>query len=671
MVQKLRETISIQNAVANITAIASIELKNPGPIGIRGDRLVTSEEEGATWLSAEGVEPILEMLDRTYESIAQHLAKIGSNKALMDLVGESPAKMEAYLAIRLGHPLEKKISERESFKELQRFYQEQAAEEVESIPEGSDQGLKDFESVKRDVEYELFYIRNEAGKPYFNAELLRNIKLSCDFSLEGDSFEEDPLLKIRAMQDRDLHASAAQIVHDCYPLLSDYFQVAKKLEENQLSQSLSMAVIALFLAANSRYLIQNTTGKSCLNYFEDFHRFLRRAMKTSEYQKLIAYPDSGDKNGDLLLNLTHTLARKFFERAGGVKMESIGLIHRSMRKGEEIKQKSKEPLYKGESLWNQLMLDDEKFRTLLSKFPNGPLFKVLDLVREEQDEDVMIPFDPLAQQNLPGIVFKMERKNREIEVLRLPCPTRQSLIHKAEVADEFKGFLRGLPKAKKLLVVNLQDRTSWREYARCKAIETLPLNAEFSQQIAVLTLPKDTDFYHQNHEYLNLNSAAEFLKAFQEQLASAEQCGYFFPPQMKPTEVARFADVTLPLIHEHFFDNKNSLTRKNREDFIEIFYQLLIIKCIDMLEPSLVAFSCKDAVDTTSAELACFYGFVKGDPDPDFLRWLLYTPALFVRERALNPERFNRAVSMLERIAGEKQGSKVFQSLFSHSLKLN
>jgi hypothetical protein len=716
MIPRIKETIDFQAAMDNLAAIVSIEMENPPPLGIvRKYRIVTSEEElGADeiqWLSGEGSEAVFEVLELTYRSVHSHLVNLYNSPdmdweseksrkgiaAMMTLVGESAAKIEAFLEFRLGKKLERKVADLDEFKALQKFYSTQFAVRFDGGIEGeeawseewsgneeaplldlSKTGLKDFETVKADSEYELFYIRNEEGKPYFNAELLRNIKLSCDFDLDDESFEEDPLLKVRAMQDRDLHATAGQILGECHSVISEFYQIARKFEGNELASSLGMAIIALFLTANPRYLLQNTAGKSSLQYFDDFHKFIRRAMRTSEYQKLIAYPpDSSDKPSLLFLHLTHLLCKSFFERLGGVKLEAIGLIHRNMRRGEEIKQKGKEHLLKGETVWNQFLLDDEKYRTYLAKFPNGPLFKILDLIREE--EETGIPFDPLAQANLPSRLFELHRKNKKIDILRIPSPTRQSLVNKVEIADEFRGFLRGLSvekPAQKYLMVNLQDRTSWKEYARSKALEGLQLNAEFNHQLTVLTLPKHTDFYHQSNEYINLNKADDFIKAFEMQLASPEDCGYFFPPQLKTTELSRFIDMALPAIHEHFFHNKNTLTRRNREDFIEIFYQFLILKCIDMLEPNAISFSCKDAIDTGAAEQATFYGFLQlltGDfsdrKAQDFLRWLFYTPALFIRERAIHAERFNRAISALERIDGEiaekgKTILKVFGELY-------
>lgn len=679
MGQKNKQTIDVQDAMDNLSAIAGIDLQNLGRLGIvKKHKIVTSEEEVGEVLP----EPLLEVLDLTYGAVYQHLLKIYENpemnwnneksrkgiEALMSLVGESAKKMEAVLKGMLGKSAPS-VTGREAFQDLQRFYAEEFFPKFSGV-EIEETGLKDFEAVKRDVEYELFFIRNESGEPYFDAELLRKIKLSCDFSLE-ENFEEDPLLKVRSMQDRDLHASAGQILGECHLAIGDYYHLASKLEENALARNIGQAVIALFLAANARYLVQNTTGKSCLQYFEDFHKFLRASMQTTEYQKLIAYPpDASDTISTLLLHLVHSLSKSFFERVGGVKLESIALIHRTMRKGEEIKKKEKEPLIKGDTLWNQFLIDDEKYRTLLAKFPNGPLFKILDLVREEPEGDAGIPFDPIGQENLPGRLYDVKVKGKEVEVLRIPSPTRQSVINKAEVIDEFRAFLRGMGKRKHLLV-NLQDRTSWKEYARARALETLQMNAEFNHQLVVFTLPKNTDFYHQANEYLDLNQADDFLKTFAAQLASPEDCGFFFPAPLQSKEMNQFVEKALPLIHKFFFGGKSTLNRRNREDFIEIFYQFFVLKCIDILHPNSLSFTCKDGIDTGAASQAMFYAFLRlllgefpSKEEQDFLRWLLYTPALFIRERAIDPERLNRTLSALERVTSEMgtHGHEIFKA---------
>jgi hypothetical protein len=715
-----KEVIEIQDAMNNLAVIAGMDIEHPPRIGVvKGLCLVTDEEEfplGAIqWLSGEGYEVIVKILEATYRAIHHHLLALYENPemnwenektkkgiaSMMELVGESANKMDRYLAFWMDRSIPSKLAQGAEFKSLQQFYTQQFLNKLKGV-EGSSawgeqweenpeapmldmagSGLKDFETVHKDKEYELFYIRNEEGSPYFSPELFRNIKLSIDFESKAESFEEDPLLKVRAMQDRDLHSSAHQILTDCRLSIQDLFKISHKLADNDLAGQLNMCVMALFLAANPRHLLQNTTGKSCLQYFDDFHHFLRKAMNSSTYQKWLAYPpEKNDKAASILLYLTHALCRSFFQRVGGIKQESIGLIYRTMRRGTAVEKKKGA---KGETLWNRFLLDDENLRALLAQFPNGPLFKILDLIREEQEEAV--PFDPMNQQNLPLQLYQLEGVGKPIDFIKIPSPTRQYVITKVEIVEEFRGFLRALSqeqKKKKHLMINLQDRTSWREYARSRSLENLQKNAEFSSQLFVLTLPKDGDFYHQNNEYLNQNSSDALIKALQMQLKSPEEHGYYFPPSLHDMELGAFAEQVLPAILTHFFHGKNTLTRRNREDFIEIFYQFLILKVMAHLEPHSVSFTCKDAIDTGAAQAAAFYGFLKlfdggleKKEDQDFFLWLLYTPALFIRERAIDPERLHRVLSCLERIDAEisDKRSKIFEAFGKivplKSLKIN
>ena len=124
---------------------------------------------------------------------------------------------------------------------------ERAWHEKHSLLEASGSELKDFESLLLDKEYELFYVANEEGVPYLRERLLRNLKLTVDFDIAGGSFEEDPFLKVKAMQDRDLQASASQILHECHSEIEQFYKGAKKLFQYELAKSLSKAILALFL----------------------------------------------------------------------------------------------------------------------------------------------------------------------------------------------------------------------------------------------------------------------------------------------------------------------------------------------------------------------------------------------------------------------------------------
>ncbi len=699
MRQKVVELIDIKEAMDNLAAIASINMESPPPIGIiRGTRIVTSREEmepgEIQWLSGEGAEVLLRTLDITYRTVNQHLKDLYQNKgmdwkskksrdgmaAMMSLVGESVQKIDAYLAFRLDHPLSSKVEERESFKSLQAFYSEKFAGGVEGkeawetawhekhLPlEASGTELKDFESVLMDKEYELFYLTQEDGSPYFSEPLLRNIKLTARFDVDAGSFEEDPFLKVKAILDRDIQASSSRMLYECHEEIDSFFKQAKKLFRYSFGVHLSKALLALYAASNARHLLQRTTRKSCLQYFYDFHQFLRLAMKSPEYQKWLAYPPSKeDAQANLLILLAHKLCFSLVHRTVGIKQEAIGLIHRTMRRGEEIKSE------KGESsqdnVWNQLLFEDEKLRTLLRKFPGGPLLKILEMIRSAQEEGISTPFDPWIQGNLPSHLFTLKEGKKKLDVLGFGAPLRQSMIHRPEMVDEFRGFLRYLSylgKGKKHLLINLQDRNSWREEARSRILEEAQ---ESLPSLIVLTLPKNTDFYYQRNAFENIHQASHFFEEFKKQLASTEKSGFYFPTQWKRESLLKFADSIFPLIHKHVFEEKNTLTRRMREDFIEIFYQILVVEAIRYFEVDSVSFTCKDGVDAGAYASGMFYGFLKVleqgvylKGDLDFLLYLFYWKALSVRERAADPELFIRTLSALETWgkALEARGSKI------------
>jgi hypothetical protein len=683
------KTLSIQEAMGNLATIANIDLSNPPKLGIiQHHRFVTDAEAAGPhevlWLSAEGSEAVLEILDMTIRTIHQHLvALLESNevdwedlkvtrgiRSMIALVGEAARKMDEYLAFRQGKPLSTKVEDRIPYQDLFFFYQHRFSRQLKSDDENWSEdfsknedatllevfktGLMDFETVRRDLQYELFSIRNENGDPYFKPDLLRDIKLACFEASEDVSIEDDPLLRIRTVQDRDLMATSQQILESCHQIIEDFYKIFKEIADQALAKSLSRAIMALYLAANPRNLIQNTSNKSSFQYFHDFHIYLREAMNSSEYQKNIAYPpDSKDRIPHFLMHMTHALSYSLFIRSGGVKQEIIGLLHRCMRKGEE---KNKKTAIKGDTIWNQLLLDDEKFRTLLGQFPNGPLFKILDQIREE-DPDLM-SFDPIFQNNLPQRLFEIQEKDHVIQILRIPCPVRQEFINKVSFVGEFLGFLRFYGDRKppnKHLLINLQDRGAWQEYARSLSMEALQKNAEFSDELIVATLSKGSDFYYQYGEFMNLDSAEAFISEFKNELSNPEEWGFFFPPKLSWKAQADFIEAALSFVHQEFFNNKTTLSRRNREDFIEIFYQLLILKWIEICEVDSISFTCKDAIDTGAAESALFFGFMKllfSDihSEIEYLRYLFYAPAFFIRERAIDPERFNRAVAVLERV---------------------
>lgn len=292
---------------------------------------------------------------------------------------------------------------------------------------------------------------------------------------------------------------------------------------------------------------------------------------------------------------------------------------------------------------NQLMIDDEKIRTYLAKFPSGPLFKMLDLLREGE----IPPFDPLMQGVIPMTLFQLEQKRKEVSILQIPCPVRQREINRTEIAEEFLAFLRSLSPAKPHLMIDLQDSTSWRECGRTQALEALERNAEFHSLFVVLRLAKDTPFYHQSGDFEAFSKAEDFIRQFVIEIGSGG--GFHFSTKLRSLE--KEAPSLFREIHAQFFDGHEILSREERQDFIEIAYLHLIKKAMEITHTQSLSFSCKDSVDTGASMAALFYTFMKQEAvDVETIRYLLYSPSLFIRERAADVLRTHRAISAMQKI---------------------
>ncbi|MGE5195820.1 MAG: hypothetical protein ACM3JI_00645 [Anaerolineae bacterium] len=658
-------------------------------------------------------------LRNLYENNRTELAELDTQKgvqAIMVLAGEAAQKLDKYTVL-FKEAQGGSITELPEYKDLQQFYLTKIMKKFQEALETEEawqaewgglqedvldikkRGLRDLETVRRDKEYELFYVRKENGSPFFNRNLLRHISLVGHFDESViEKGADDPLLRIKMILDRELHIAARQLLKLVAPHVDEFYKEAMRYKNEEFVASLSKALIALMLTANPRNLLQNVSGKSCLSYYADFHLYLRSALRSEDYQKFVAAPNffsaakssmissesfiGSERFSHILLNLSHALCCFFFMRIEK-REEAIQFISRLIQKGGGELPSSKEGVHQSPlAIWNTLLDEDQHLRYLLKKHPSGPLLKTLALFRQD---DEFYGFDPLAQQNLPHQLFSFSYEDAHVTCLRLPCPTMQEFINEAEVVDEFRGFLRSLQsdlKSQKHLLINLQDRTSWQEHARSIALEVLQKDAEFSKNLIVVTLPKSTDFYMQTDIYHDVTNADHFKGQLQEQVKSAEECGFYFPASLSGTDFSTFVYEAIERIHALFFASKKILSRKNRLDFIEIFYHFFVLKIIEMTKPDTISFTCKDALDTGAAASAGFFAFLKlmssgfssfSKEDKELLLWMLYSPALMVRERAIDLQRLSRIVSCLAVIHAEveakgKEPSEKLSSLYREPL---
>ncbi len=711
--------LSIIEAVETLSSIADLEFDREIGITQQHELILQNEKvdyKTVHWLHHADAPSTVNLVRETFRVILHYLRNfyrkeygyvtdqktIEGIKTIMVLVGEAAKKLDRYTNI--FHQTQKKsVTEFKEYKQLQEFYlskiarkidegvlskwilglsigkwKKQKAIEFKAVPSSGAESLAetqhvfvDLETVKKDTEYELFFIRKENGTRFFSPRLLRNIKLVCDF---GDYFGGhkgiDPLEGIQHWHDRVLHLCARNILKALGPRLQHFFHDIRKIKNQEVIALLNKTLLALLLSSHSQNLLRHSPIKSCSEYFEDFQSFLRELLHSRTYQKWLAYPP---KETNLfayeLIEIVQVLCRSLYANLQGTE-EMVPVVHRLIKEASQTLSKEQLEEIDKSPIWKHLTSDYTAMAKLMRRHANGPLLKVLTIL----EEDAFHVYDPLMQHNIPNQLYDLYLEEQRISHLRLAAPIYQEFINKAIVDEEFKSFIRLYNQAtpvKKHLLINLQDRTSWREHARCAALEDLQYQPGMSNALFVVTLATDTDFYHQLSPYHQVNHIEPFLEQFKEHL-KGEHSGFFFPSCIDKEAFAKFIDDAFPVIHRIFFSSKNVLPRENRLDFIEIFYLFMQLKLLEWVKPDSFSLTCKDGIDiggAYSSELFVFLKLINGqewtEEDWDHLNFMLYAPSLLIRERVMLPERFNRMLSALKTIENARSeiGAENFSTM--------
>lgn len=712
---------SIVEAVETLTSIADLELE--GPVAIAERHEFELQElpiiyRTVHWLHRRNAEKVMYVVRDTFRTILHYLKhfykaeygklvqheSVEGIKTIMVLVGEAAKKVDKYTRIFVGANISS-VKDSKEFRDLWAFYQRKIApiaaqeslskwihqlplnvmENVAKAPPviaapqaapSTEHFFIDLDAVKKDSEYELFLIRKEDGTRFFNPRLLRNIKLVSNFEeyFSGEG-QYQSLKELRVFRDLIARQIARNVVRQNWHLIDGFLKAAKKNYNNELVSLLYRAVVAIMLSANQTAPIKEL-AKGSSGYLVDFQRFLRQLLQATDFQRIITYPPKNEeaiqhKIVELVQHMTRQLYAGFH-----LTPDSASLINELINKGK-AEQAVQEPHVElpAQTLSNQMALDFDAVLRAMQHYSHVPLLNVIETL---QDIDIN-GYDPLLLQNMPTSIFDLFPKGKRLSVLRVPSPTSQEYIHKASVAEEFKAFLRSIgadTNPKEFLLINLQDRTSLREYARCNALEDLQKKDEFAKTFSVVSMTKESDFYHQIGPYQELNHADLFVDHLIEHTQS-ENSGYSYPAKVKKVLFGGFAQRLAHAIHTIFFGRKNVLSRHSRLDFIELFYNFMQLKIIEIVQPSFLSFSCKDGIDigmTASCELFLILKLLNSRPlsaeELDYLKVLLYSPSVCYRGRSLFIERFSRMNSLTKLIesVSEEHGSKALHQAINEQI---
>lgn len=693
------EKSEIIGAVEILAGLADLEIDKEGVfskdynIVIEGHKVIPRHIH---WLQDQDINHTIHMVKDAFRVVLHYFHKIYQKehylfntnsiegiKMIMVLVGEAAKKLDKYT--HFFNKTKESITHFREYKKIQEFYQTRIDRKIDenvlgkwilglasrqsALPELSYLEKKDEEwqelqtkhmfvdldAVKKDSEYELFFLRREDGSRFFNPRLMRSIKLVCGFESNLTQEKElDPLFDVKLWREHVTQASAQDILKESREPINRFYKEALRYKDSKdLVLDLNKTLLALYMSANRENLPNGKIRKTCSNYFLDFQLFLRDVLNSYDYQKLIVY--TSEKKHPItkcLLDLINTLCKNFFKTQGYLSISShiAELFHSNAH--NDVAQEYRD---KRLSIGQLLSEDYSMLSQLLKRHPNGPLNKVLELL----EENTLHAFDPILQGNLPQLLYDVYYNDHRCNHIRLPSVTHQEFIDKIKIVDEFKAYLRSHDSNNpplKHLIFNLQDRTSWREHCRCSIIEGLQNHHDFKDSLIVVTLPTNTDFYYQNAPYDTVNQADIFIKQLKEHI-SDESSGFYFPKSLQDELFPDLLDQMLKGIHSCFFENKNVLGKQQRLDFIEILYLFLELKIIEIVQPDSFTLSCKDSVDIGAAASAKFYTFLKlmvqgfmDDADIAHLRLMIYCPSLLIRERLMLNDRFQRMLGAIKTI---------------------
>jgi len=677
--------MSIIHAMDNLSDMAEldIEVEEEGEIsGMKKNlhklkHLNPQKQEATLSTVKETFKTIHKYLQHVYQKDKKQLKDVGIQrgvKAIMILADEAADKLDKCTELFKYAYKEGELSELKEYRDLRAFYSQKVIkrfQEILALEAGQEQpwsvkkkdidiekqGLKDLEIVKKDKEYEFFYIRKDDGTRFFNRNILRHIKLVSDFEEMMENKGEDPLLPINTMIDRESSKIANNIREQVKQELNDFIVDAIHYNDIPIIRDMINLTMSLMLACNPHNLSEHTMGKMCTRYLTDFHGFLRKILGSAEYKRLINHTTEDiDQVSQKLLRFIHACAYAFFSHSG--RRKEFKKYYQDLL----MQAYDGNPPKRKEQIGNLLLFSDifdhyDMIISLLNKYPCGPLFKTLDIFNMQNKKQ---GFDPIIQGNLPYQLYTFSSKNFNTISIKLPCPTIHTHISKAKIIEEFKGFLRYFNidqgGKKRHLLLNLQNRTSWKEYARCQALEEVEAQAEFNDQLVIATFSKKSEFYYQSGPYLKENSAKSFMHTLTKKIHGKGEEDFYFSRKINRTVLHAFVRDILPLIHTQIFSKKEILTRKERLDFLEIFYMFSYIKLLDIIRPHSFSFTCKDSIDfgsTTNMGFLVMIKLMNENPtwsieEQDHLFWIFNGTALLVRERLINYRCLSRILSALE-----------------------
>lgn len=587
------EKLTLVEAVETLSHIADMNIDPAIQIFQDEGILVTPNDtlRDVIWQSQEGLDTVKNIFSAVlgylrrfykdeYAAISDRKTLEGI-KAIMVLVGEAAKKIDKIQSEHFRGKFESVTQTRE-YKQLQEFYKRNISQTVDEGMLGkwllaltrsamkhthksekkmiAEHAFIDLDAIKKDTDYELLLIRKEDGSRFFDPRIIRNIKLISEFGHFISKGRRDGRdIGLSELRDRIAFHMADTIYSEIKPHINEFYRHIKLYEEAaDVAAELNKCFIALMLACD-RDLLEKPGKKRIVEYLTNATDFLKKAVNDREFQKMLLYGAKGE-HSSALLNIIKITLKSFYEPSFDIKMVD-----------PYIKQICHEEssLSKCSEMLEKLIKQDE-----------GPLAKALQLFEEGSGNY----FEPLSGINLPTHPYNIKIGKKTAALYRLPSPIVQEEIDKAILSPGFHAAVNG-----KVLILNWQDKHSWKGGARAKAIESL--------NVPEISWPIESDFYKQTGSFSKI-SQAEAFKA--ELLSYINRLNLHF----------RFSSSKwITKIHKNVFNLKSSLSVEERQMFIDMINVIIEISAIEHYAPDKVYFICKDGLDMCPVQMMMLAAF--------------------------------------------------------------
>ncbi len=698
------EDVSIVSAIETLSSIADLELSSTlqdplmispppreAPVMMKAVRwLHKKNAERMMTIMRDKLHVVLNYLRHFYASERGRFARkesIEGIRTIMMLVDEASENLDRYTKLFLGTH-SKSIKQTKEFVDLCSFYNTKIApiavhrkvaawisalpiadilaKGVEAPPEWSVGAALtplslELEDIQRDRDYELLLIRKANGARFFTPKLLRSMRLACDIEKavdwQGRAVFEGQIDALQRMQTATV---VNYLLNNCYPAMDAFFRAAHRAKDHQLVLDLYSPCIALMMSGIQAIHYAGERGKNCVEYLDDFRSLLGQMLHSSEFKRLLTYPPNNERSWEFaLLRLVEQLASNIVDGAP-MSIECVnaftGLLNQGMQRaiGELGPSDG--------TIAHRLNLNFAALRHLIGTRGATTIVRML----QELEMRRFVTFEPLLGESLPTHLFNFSWRGELIPVVRLPSPTRQEKIDAAFPSEVFQIATRRHGRHERTyLVLNLQERTGWKDGARCQAIEELQREEEGRSAVSVFSLSCDGDFYRQEGSYEAMSSAEKFKEELVNHLTEPSR-GVQFPRAHPTPSIADIREL-IDVLHTSLYGGRNRLPKAQRLEWIDLMHLLLMLKVIEQTRPSIIFVSCKDGLDSTLPAIAGLFSFLKvlnrrlsSEEEMAWLGTMLLGIPLIERDRLLFADRYSRLTSLVRLLeSGCQEGTGI------------